>query len=586
MAEKKSFFSRLVQFTFHRRKAKESAPKAAKPQKNQQPPAKQPQAQHRPQQEKQQLPINDPFVLSLPVDHPLSKLWDLRRSQAGWLPQPVLRLGGKREEPPVFPLAEAEAELTALKSSLTVSATQRLNSATAPQPPDTPGPNLDALPVVYISRDKLTAWLLIYPPVGEGKPAVQSSLFSALTASKVTYGVDQAQIAAIPELAEPYFRLFLVAKGKAPVPGKNGAIEDLFPRVIERKLAVDEFNRVDYTATGATQNIEKDAVICNIIPPTPGEPGRNVLDKPIPTQDGVPAVPPMGRNTTLSEDGSALIAARTGSLQFVGNTFQIHPVLEIEGNVDYSSGSVNFLGDVHIHGDVCSGFTVRAMGNIKVDGVVESGTIEAGGDLVLAKGVLGNNQAVIRANKDIVAKYMENCSVFARGNLTAECIIGCEVYCDSAVYTQSGRGTIIGGKIWAAREVAATIVGSKTEVRTQITLGGLPCEDFEKKVISQEIDDMEKELEEIQRQPDSPVKQNRVSKLRVQLSVDRLKLNQCNKSLEAMQENMDQRSPGRLTFGTAYANTFVEIDGDLMHIRNETRQCSAMLIDGKIKLVS
>lgn len=584
MAEKKSLFSRLVQFAFQRRGHKDKyKEEAGEPRRQEAPSAGQPQAQ---QKAPPAAPAAaDPFTLLLPVDHPLHKLWDLRRSQAGWLPQPALRLGGKPGEPPVFPLAEAEAELAALKSSLTMSATQRLNSAAAKQP-DAPPPDLDALPVVYISRDKLTAWIMIYPPTGQGRPPVQSSLFSALTASKVTYGVDQAQIAAIPNLSEPYFRMFLAAKGKPPVPGKNGAIEDLYPRVIERKLAVDEFNRVDYTAAGSTQNIEKDEVICRIIPPTPGEPGRNVLDKPIPTQDGIPAVPPMGRNTTLSEDGSALIAGRAGSLQFVGNTFQIHPMLEIEGNVDYSSGSVNFLGDVHVHGDVCSGFTVRAMGNVKVDGVVESGTIEAGGDLVLAKGVLGNNQAVIRAHKDIVAKYMENCSVFARGNLTAECIIGCEVYCDSAVYTQSGRGTIIGGKVWAAREVAANIVGSKTEVRTQIMLGGLPCEDFEKKVVTQEIADMEKELEEIQRQPDSPVKQNRISKLKVQLSVNRLKLNQYNKSLEALQETVDQRSPSRLTFGTAYANTCVEIGGDLLHIHNETRQCSAMLIEGKIKLVS
>lgn len=586
MAEKKSLFSRLVQFTFqrhrHKEKPQKSKQKEAGKVKNEEPsPAAQPQHKAVPAP-----PVTpDPFALFLPVDHPLQKLWDLRRSQAGWLPQPVLRLGGKTGEPPVIPASEADAELLALKSALTMSATQRLNSA-APKQPDAEPPDLDALPVVYVSRDKLFAWIMVYPPVGQGRPVVKSSLFSALTAAKVTYGVDQAQIAGIPNLSEPYFRLFLAARGKPAVPGKNGAIEDLYPRVVERKLAVDEYNRVDYTAAGATQNIEKDEVICRIIPPTPGEPGRNVLDKPIPTQDGVPAVPPMGRNTTLSEDGSALIAGRAGSLQFVGNTFQIHPMLEIEGNVDYSSGSVNFLGDVHIHGDVCSGFSVRTMGNVKVDGVVESGTIEAGGDLVLAKGVLGNNQAVIRAHKDVVAKYMENCSVFVRGNLTAECIIGCEVYCDSAVYAQSGRGTIIGGRIWAAREVAANIVGSKTEVRTQVILGGLPCEDFEKKVVTQEIADMEKELEEIQRQPNSPVKQNRVSKLKVQLSVNRMKLSQYNKSLEALQETLDQRSPSRLTFGTAYANTCVEIGGDLLQLRNETRQCSAMLIDGKIKLVS
>ena len=66
-------------------------------------------------------------------------------------------------------------------------------------------------------------------------------------------------------------------------------------------------------------------------------------------------------------------------------------MLDIPGNVDFSTGSINFLGDINIKGDVLSGFTVRAMGNIHVDGVIEAGSaVEAGGDLVVVKGILGD----------------------------------------------------------------------------------------------------------------------------------------------------------------------------------------------------
>ena len=53
------------------------------------------------------------------------------------------------------------------------------------------------------------------------------------------------------------------------------------------------------------------------------------------------------------------------------------PALDIPANVDFSTGDINFLGDVCIHGDICSGFTVRAIGNITVGGVVEACTVEA-----------------------------------------------------------------------------------------------------------------------------------------------------------------------------------------------------------------
>ena len=218
--------------------------------------------------------------------------------------------------------------------------------------------------------------------------------------------------------------------------------------------------------------------------------------------------------------------------------------------------------------------------------MVESCTIDAGGDLMLAKGVQGNNQAVIRAHRDIFAKYLENCVVHAQENLHSECIISCDVYSDAGVYVQSGRGAIIGGRIWAGREVDANIVGSKTEVRTTIILGGLPCENYEKDQLTKEIEELEKRLEETERQPDSPTKLSRMSKMRMQISVNRLKLNQHQKSLDELQENLEHRPAGKLTFRTAHPGTLVEIDGAQLKLENETRHSIAMLINGEVKLIT
>lgn len=218
--------------------------------------------------------------------------------------------------------------------------------------------------------------------------------------------------------------------------------------------------------------------------------------------------------------------------------------------------------------------------------MVESSTIEAGGDLILSKGVQGNNQAVIRSHRDIFAKYLENCIVHAKENLNSECIISCEVYCDAGVYVQNGRGAIVGGRIWAGNEVDANTVGSKTEVRTTVVLGGLPCESYEKEQLLKEIAELEKSLEETERQPSSPTKLSRMSKMRMQISVDRLKLNQHQKSLDELQEDTERRLAGRLTFRTAHPGTLVEIGGAQLKLENETRHSIATLIDGEVKLIT
>lgn len=548
---------------------------------------------HLSERQRPMAPEEDPYLLKLTAEHPLQQLWNLRRDQAGWLPSVEVTFANIGETKLLTP-KDARRELPGLKALLTAEATRRLKEATPPpvppgpagERPDPPPINLNARALVYIASDKLSAWALLLPPVGQGEELNQADLLSAIRAAGVTYGVDEKQVEVIPTLEGRYFHLFPIAQGVAAVPGKDGEIVDLFPREATKKFQVDEYNRVDFTAANTSRNVEEKQVICNIVPPTPGVPGRTVTDKEIPTRDGVAAAPPMGRNTALSEDGSALIATRPGGLEFTGRAFHVNPLLEINGNVDYSTGSVNFLGDVHVHGDVCSGFTVRAMGNIKVDGVVESSTIEAGGDLVLTKGVQGNNQAVIRAHRDIYAKFLENCSVHAKENLHSECIIGCEVYSDAAVYVQSGRGAIMGGRVRAAREVAANIIGTKTELRTSIYLGGLPIEDFETEQLTKEITELEQQLKETERQPSSPTKAGRMAKIRMRISVNQLKLSQYKKSLDELDNNQGRRPSGRVSFSIAYPGARFHIDGALMKVAQETRHSIATLFEGEVRLLS
>lgn len=593
MAESPSFISKLLHFRFWKHKKKHPFKRESKPREE-----GAPRSERRPDKpiklaESQRPPSHimeeDPYAVKIPIDHVVYQLWRLCRDQAGWMPTPELRLFDPDTDAQPFTPQEAAGERSRLLSTVTASGTARLNSCIPRPAPNGEEPvpvNLDAQTTIFLSSNLLSAWIFVYPPVGEGRDITQGDLLSALSSAGVSFGLNSSLLETIPGRDDRYFHLFHAAQGQPAIPGEDGIITDLFPREAQRKLPVDEFNRVDFTAATSTQNVEKDQIICHITPPTPGTPGRTVTDKDIPTRDGVPASPPMGRNTLLNEDGTALIAGRPGGLEFSGRAFQINPMLDIPGNVDYSSGNVNFLGDVHIRGDVCSGFTVRAMGNIKVDGVVESCTIEAGGDLVLTKGVQGNNQAVIRAHRDIYAKFLENCTVHAKENLHSECIIGCEVYSDGAVYVQSGRGTIMGGHIWAAREVNVNILGSKTEVRTSINLGGLPCEDFEKTQITQEIAEQEERLKDLEHQPDSPTKLSRMSKLRMQLSVNKLKLGQYTKNLEEFEASASTRPSGRLTFSTAYPGSRVKINENRLKISQETRHSMALLIDGEVRLVS
>lgn len=531
----------------------------------------------------------DPFRLQLAPDHAVNKLLRLWEEQAGRQSPPSFRFEGPDGEDGPVSAAQAKQELARLLLTVNASANQRLNRVRpknkgTPQKEEPP-PDLDAQAVAFVTNDRLTAWIFAYPPVGGGKELSRDMLTKALGEKQVKYGLDGALLDALPGRPDRYFRLYLAAQGRAAAHGKDGRIIDMFSRKPERKLVVDEYNRVDYAAISFIQNAEEGDIICRIIAPTKGEGGKTVLGQDLPARDGKPPVVPKGRNTVVGEKGDALLAAKTGHVEFNGRTFQVKPVLEIDGNVDYSTGHINFLGDVHVHGDICTGFTVRAMGSVTVDGVVEAATVEAGSDLIMVKGAQGDNRAVLRASHSIYAKYLENCCVYAMEDLHADCVINCDVYCDGIVEVRSGRGTIIGGSIRAAHEVSAGVLGSRAEGRTEVTLGGLPCQEFDHEVLVREIADLEEELEKMERQPESPAKFTRMGKLRMQLSLNKNKLEQFDKDME--EQRQEQEDPGvrRLTCGVAYPGASVAIGPAFYRFQQETRPVIASLVGDEICIV-
>lgn len=531
----------------------------------------------------------NPAMLELPSEHPLYRLYHMRRQESGYLPTPRLCM----DEEGVLPAEVVQAERERLKTLLMAKCAARLR-----QTKNKPKKNakkkeeegeeedqlvLDAQPCFFFSADKLYAWGIVFPPVGYGMELSREMLCQSLAENGILYGVNSRVIDHLPVDREKYFNLFLAAVGKPAFDGANGNIVDSFPREPVRVAEVDEFDRVDYTNLNLIHNVKQGQEICRLIEPTEGEPGRTVLDTEIPAKAGVSVPLPKGRNTEISEDGTLLVASIAGDVEFTGRSFQVKPVLEIPGNVDFSTGSINFLGDVNIKGDVLSGFTVRAMGNIQVGGVVEAGSsVEAGGDLVVVKGILGDGSTIIRAHRSIFSKYIENSTIYVRENLQTDCIVNSQIYSDGEVLVASGRGTIIGGRIWAAKKINARIVGARSECRTSVMLGGLPCTNFEYELVQRELKILEMEMEKLECQLDTTSKPGLLEKTRMKLSVAELKLKQLESELADIRIETEESNTGRLECGIAYPGTEISFGSETLRLRHEHRKCAASLVKGEI----
>ena len=538
------------------------------------------------------IPGLDPSILELSADHPIRQLYTMRRKDVGYLP--VIRICLDNDGS--LPEDMVQREKERLKTLLTSVGTARLKQIRGKNKPkkdpkkkdaaEDDGPlSLDAMPCFFISNNKLYAWVIVLPPVNGGAELSQDMLYKAMADQRIMYGVDLRLADHLASDEARYFNLYLIAKGKPAFDGTNGNIVDAFPRVLPRVLEVDEFDRVDYTALNLIRNVKEGEEICRLIKPTEGEPGCTVLGQEIPARSGKSVPLPKGRNTEISEDGTLLLASISGDVEFTGHSFQVKPVLDIPGNVDFSTGSINFLGDVNIRGDVLSGFTVRAMGTIQVAGVVEAGsTVEAGGDLIVVKGILGDGTTVIRSHRSIFSKYIENSTIYVRENLQTDCIINSYIYSDGEVLVRSGRGTIIGGRIWAAKKISASAVGARSECRTAVALGGLPCTNFERELVQRELKVLEMELEKLECQLDSTSKSSLLDKTRSKLMVAELKLKQLESELADLKIEADEKNKGRLECGVAYPGTEISFGDETFRVRQESRQCVATLLHGEIVL--
>ena len=535
----------------------------------------------------------DPSQLEIPADHPIRQLHDLRRRENGPLPAPRLHM----DEDGVLPPELLEKEKNRLQSSLKSVCGTRLKAAKgrtrgkhskkkAEEAPEEEPLILDARPWFYLSSDKLYAWMLVFPPVGQGEELTRDMIYQALAAQGISYGLNTVLLDRAAHDRDRYFNLYLVAQGKPAFDGRNGNIVDYFPRELQRTLEVDEFGQVDYTALNLICNVKEGQEICRLIRPTEGEPGRTVLDQEVPAKSGKAVPLPKGRNTEVSEDGDALLASIPGHVEFSGRNFQVKPVLDIDGDVDFSTGNIKFVGDVNIKGDVISGFAVNAMGNVYVGGVVEAGgTVEAGGDLTVAKGILGDGSTVIRAARCIFAKYIENATIYVRENLQTDCIVNGQIYCDGEIQVCSGRGSIMGGRVWAGKRVSASAIGAKSEVKTSVALGGLPCATFEREAVREQLRELNRDLERLENQLDSPLKSTLLGKARMKLSVAELKLKQLDEDLTASKENLKDQDSGRMECGVAYAGTEINFGDEFLLLRQETHQCVAKMVCGEIVLM-
>ena len=298
------------------------------------------------------------------------------------------------------------------------------------------------------------------------KRITETELMQFLNKNQIKHGVIEKHVKQLIEDISSINFPILIAKGTYPEHGKDGTITYTCPTTEQIKER-DEWNFRDVMQIPMVKKGDQLAVITL---PTKGKNGMDIFGNLVPAKMGKPVLCRAGKNVTFNEENLSFYATASGQVNVASNSIHVHEVYEVHESLSMKIGNLDFNGSIIIHGDVPSGYTVRAAGDIKIYGMVEAAEIVSGGSIYISEGIAGLKTGKIEAAEDVHIGYVNQGQVKCGRDLYVEnSILHSHCLAKNTVYCK--QGNIIGGHVSAERKIEVNDVGNRMNTKTVIYLG-------------------------------------------------------------------------------------------------------------------
>ncbi|MEA5444354.1 FapA family protein [Gammaproteobacteria bacterium AB-CW1] len=331
-----------------------------------------------------------------------------------------------------------------------------------------------------IDKDGLQAWLRVSAPAG-GVPVTLEEVLDLLRAESLEEGVDLERVKNIVQRADGEDHL--IAEGRAPENGHDAWFEPLVPHMVDRRPRIDDSERADFRDLGGVITVERGQPLLRRHPPTEGTAGVDVTGLPIPAKAGKDQRLKAGkRGVEISaDDPDVLVASIDGQPIWKGDSVTVSPALDLDA-VDLSTGNIDFNGSVRVRGEIAHGMRVRARDDIIVSGTVDGAHLDAGGDIVIRGGVIGQRRrgrvdfnAVIQCEGSVEARFVEHALIRCGGDLMVRDLIAHSEVEAGPKLVVGARGTrkghILGGRYDAYEVIRAVQLGGPSGAESSLRVG-------------------------------------------------------------------------------------------------------------------
>lgn len=362
------------------------------------------------------------------------------------------------------------------------------------------------VPNVIVCAERLSARLVM--PEGLDAEASSELSLRALAKERGVHLTAEA-VVLLAQIAARY------AAGEAPidqelltaVPATDGVdawiewMDGFDPTAMNDSPEADHAGTVDYYNRQSFIRVRKGEAVATLHAHTDGEDGMDVCGGTIAATAGKRLGMTIDKSLVLSDD-RRLVAQIDGVLKLCQGKLRVDPVLEIAGTVDFSTGNIDFDGNVVIREDIRDHFKVRATKDVTIDGLIDASHITCGGSLYARRGVAGRDEGTLDIGGNAEIGYIEQ----VRGKIDGSLVISREIMHSSLEIGENltgDAGRVIGGSLHVLGDVRVGEIGSRGDTPTKLIVGPKvePVEEDGAKAsnhVLRDIDKMRNELRALQ----------------------------------------------------------------------------------------
>ena len=347
---------------------------------------------------------------------------------------------------------------------------------------------------LWIAPDKTAAYYVNLPQTSPARHPSLEDMQHLMEGQGIKHGFSAERwVETLEKLEAGEITDYLVpvAEGVLPQKGRDAEFEWAVDIEQRKPGKILEDGSIDYRERNLTTVVAEGDLLGRLLPPQPGSPGRDIYGNEMrpPAPINIEVITDSRIYAEAEEAGTLAFFSELGGgistkseLKKVKNRTHrridigIHPISNIDRDVDYTTGNIDFNGDVVIGGSVQPQFSVKATGTVTVGGYVEAGAyITAGQDIIVKRGVVGSSTELV-AGGGVMAKYIQEATIRAGGDVKA----GSYIF-NASIRTRGqivvvGKGegksrALVGGLIWGAQGLTARSIGSPYNTGTRLVAG-------------------------------------------------------------------------------------------------------------------